>query len=70
MVRHSSEWIRPLGDGTEESHRAPVAIDDLWASPARCFTSTTAERALIDSGIAVDSRDPASAMVQRRFPVS
>src|ERR1700745_1829280 len=31
-LRHSSEWIVRLGDGTEESHRrAQDAIDDLWA---------------------------------------
>ena len=31
-VRHSSEWIVRLGDGTEESHaRAQSAIDELWA---------------------------------------
>src|SRR3954470_2545287 len=31
-LRHSSEWIVRLGDGTDESHaRAQVAIDDLWA---------------------------------------
>jgi len=35
-----------LGDGTEESHRrAPKReSDDLWAIPARCSPSTTAER--------------------------
>ena len=31
-LRHSSEWMVRLGDGTEESHRrAQTAIDDLWA---------------------------------------
>src|SRR5258708_26009101 len=31
-LRHSSEWIVRLGDGTEESHaRAQVAVDDLCA---------------------------------------
>src|SRR6201996_8824648 len=31
-LRHTSEWIIRLGDGTEESHtRAQGAIDHLWA---------------------------------------
>ena len=37
-LRHSSEWIVRLGDGTEESHRrAQTAIDDLWALTGEMF---------------------------------
>jgi ring-1,2-phenylacetyl-CoA epoxidase subunit PaaC len=54
-VRHSSEWIVRLGDGTEESHaRAQTAIDDLWAFTGEMFSCDDNERALIDAGIAVD----------------
>jgi ring-1,2-phenylacetyl-CoA epoxidase subunit PaaC len=54
-VRHSSEWMIRLGDGTEESHRrAQTAIDDLWAFTGEMFTVDDAERGLIDAGIAVD----------------
>jgi ring-1,2-phenylacetyl-CoA epoxidase subunit PaaC len=54
-VRHSSEWIVRLGDGTEESHaRAQTAIDDLWAYTGEMFHVDDSERALIDAGIAVD----------------
>ncbi|HLX14400.1 MAG TPA: 1,2-phenylacetyl-CoA epoxidase subunit PaaC [Bradyrhizobium sp.] len=54
-VRHSSEWIVRLGDGTEESHaRAQVAIDDLWAFTGEMFEIDESERALIDAGIAID----------------
>jgi ring-1,2-phenylacetyl-CoA epoxidase subunit PaaC len=54
-VRHSSEWIVRLGDGTEESHaRAQTAIDDLWAYTGEMFDADGSERALIDSGVAVD----------------
>src|ERR1700737_1480689 len=54
-LRHSSEWIVRLGDGTEESHaRAQTAIDDLWAYTGEMFAVDECERALIDSGIAVD----------------
>ncbi|WP_223970696.1 1,2-phenylacetyl-CoA epoxidase subunit PaaC [Bradyrhizobium sp. RD5-C2] len=54
-VRHSSEWIVRLGDGTEESHRrAQDAIDDLWAYTGEMFTVDDGERSLIDAGIAID----------------
>jgi ring-1,2-phenylacetyl-CoA epoxidase subunit PaaC len=55
-LRHSSEWIVRLGDGTEESHaRAQTAIDDLWAFTGEMFELDDSERALIDTGIAVDA---------------
>jgi ring-1,2-phenylacetyl-CoA epoxidase subunit PaaC len=54
-LRHSSEWIVRLGDGTAESHaRAQTAIDDLWAFTGEMFEVDDSERASIDAGIAVD----------------
>jgi ring-1,2-phenylacetyl-CoA epoxidase subunit PaaC len=54
-LRHSSEWIVRLGDGTEESHgRAQAAIDDLWAFTGEMFAVDDAERGLIDTRIAID----------------
>jgi ring-1,2-phenylacetyl-CoA epoxidase subunit PaaC len=54
-LRHSSEWIIRLGDGTEESHaRAQAAIDDLWAFTGEMFSVDDAERSLIDEGLAID----------------
>jgi ring-1,2-phenylacetyl-CoA epoxidase subunit PaaC len=54
-LRHASEWIIRLGDGTAESHvRAQTAIDDLWAFTGEMFCCDASERALIDAGIAVD----------------
>jgi len=54
-VRHCSEWIIRLGDGTEESHRrAQNAVDDLWAYTGEMFEADDSERGLIDAGIAVD----------------
>ncbi len=54
-VRHCSEWMVRLGDGTEESHRrAQTAIDDLWAYTGEMFESDDAECSLIDRGIAID----------------
>ncbi|MDO9381672.1 MAG: 1,2-phenylacetyl-CoA epoxidase subunit PaaC [Hyphomicrobiaceae bacterium] len=54
-IRHSSEWIVRLGDGTAESHaRAQSAIDHLWAFTGEMFHVDASERALIDAGIAID----------------
>jgi ring-1,2-phenylacetyl-CoA epoxidase subunit PaaC len=54
-VRHSSEWMVRLGDGTAESHRrAQNAIDDLWAYTGEMFEVDDSERALIEAGVAVD----------------
>src|SRR3954464_11768180 len=54
-VRHSSEWMVRLGDGTEESHRrAQSAIDDLWAYTGEMFRVDDGERGLIDAGVAID----------------
>jgi ring-1,2-phenylacetyl-CoA epoxidase subunit PaaC len=54
-LRHSSEWMIRLGDGTEESHRrAQTAIDDLWAYTGEMFASDDAERSLIERGSAID----------------
>ncbi len=55
-VRHCSEWIIRLGDGTDESHRrAQTAVDDLWSFTGEMFEADDSERGLIDAGIAVDS---------------
>ena len=54
-LRHTSEWIVRLGDGTEESHaRAQHAIDELWAFTGEMFAVDDSERALIDAGVAID----------------
>jgi ring-1,2-phenylacetyl-CoA epoxidase subunit PaaC len=54
-VRHTSEWMIRLGDGTDESHRrAQTAVDDLWAFTGEMFVVDDVERGLIDAGIAVD----------------
>src|SRR3954453_15057481 len=51
-LRHASEWIIRLGDGTDESHaRAQAAIDHLWAFTGEMFVADDSERGLIDAGI-------------------
>jgi ring-1,2-phenylacetyl-CoA epoxidase subunit PaaC len=67
-LRHSSEWMVRLGDGTEESHRrAQDAVDDLWAYTGEMFGVDESERALIERGVAVD---PATLHPQRLKTVS
>src|SRR6202451_2173485 len=54
-LRHSSEWMVRLRDGTEGSHRrAQTAVDDLWAYTGEMFEVDESERALIERGVAVD----------------
>src|ERR1700761_5064390 len=44
-LRHASEWIIRLGDGTDESHaRVQAAIDDLWAFTGEMFIVDETER--------------------------
>ena len=54
-LRHASEWVIRLGDGTDESHRrAQEALDALWPYVGEMFDADEAERALIASDVAVD----------------
>jgi ring-1,2-phenylacetyl-CoA epoxidase subunit PaaC len=54
-VRHASEWVIRLGDGTNESHeRAQSALGDLWMYTGEMFHVSADERALIEAGIAAD----------------
>ncbi|MCK1651303.1 phenylacetate-CoA oxygenase subunit PaaC [Bradyrhizobium sp. 149] len=54
-LRHASEWIIRLGDGTDESRaRAQGAIDHLWAFTGEMFAVDEGERALIHADIAID----------------
>ncbi|RMF54808.1 MAG: phenylacetate-CoA oxygenase subunit PaaI [Calditrichaeota bacterium] len=55
-LRHSSQWVLRLGDGTEESHRrVQNALDDLWMYTREMFESDEVEQRLVQKGIAVDS---------------
>jgi len=54
-LRHSSEWVMRLGDGTEESHRrAQAAIDNLWAFTGELFYRDEDDAGLIAGGVVVD----------------
>ena len=53
--RFSSDWIKRLGDGTEESHRKmQAAIDDLWMYTNELFSPTEVESTMAEQGIGVD----------------
>jgi ring-1,2-phenylacetyl-CoA epoxidase subunit PaaC len=53
--RFSSDWIKRLGDGTEESHlRVQNAINDLWTFTDELFHQTDADKAQVSEGIGVD----------------
>lgn len=54
-TRFSSDWIRRLGDGTEESHnKIQAAINDLWIFTDELFHKTDADKAMVTEGIGVD----------------
>ncbi len=54
-LRFSSEWIKRLGDGTEESHeRMQSAIDNLYPFVGEFFKETDLEKEMKEEGIGAD----------------
>jgi len=54
--RFSSDWIKRLGDGTEESHnKTQNAIDLFWTYTDELFHQTEADKAMVQEGIGVDT---------------
>ncbi|MFD2568366.1 1,2-phenylacetyl-CoA epoxidase subunit PaaC [Pseudotenacibaculum haliotis] len=54
--RFSSDWLKRLGDGTEESHeRAQNAVNALWSYTDELFHQTEADKQMISEGIGVDT---------------
>ena len=54
-LRFSSDWIKRLGDGTQESHqKMQEAIDDLWRYTDELFQQTEADKKMMEAGIGVD----------------
>jgi ring-1,2-phenylacetyl-CoA epoxidase subunit PaaC len=50
-VRHSSEWVKRLGDGTTESHqRMQDAVDALWMYTDDLFIAADSEEMLVKEG--------------------
>jgi ring-1,2-phenylacetyl-CoA epoxidase subunit PaaC len=54
-LRHSSEWVVRLGDGTDESHRrVQASLDRLWKYTGELFLTDEVDAAVAKDGIAVD----------------
>ena len=55
-LRFSSDWVKRLGDGTDESHqRIQNAFNDLWTFANELFQVTDAAEIMISKGIGVDN---------------
>ena len=53
--RFSSDWVRRLGDGTEESRtKMQEAINELWTYTDELFHLTDADQVMVAEGIGVD----------------
>lgn len=54
-LRRSSEWVRRMGDGTEESHRRiQEAFDVLWRFTGELVTPDETDHAMFKAGIGPD----------------
>ncbi|MGH7655959.1 MAG: 1,2-phenylacetyl-CoA epoxidase subunit PaaC [Gemmatimonadaceae bacterium] len=54
-LRHTSDWVQRLGDGTEESHaRAQAALNELWRFAGEMFESDAVDDAVRGQGVVVD----------------
>ena len=54
-LRHTTEWMYRLGDGTEESHeRIQQAIDRLWMYTPDLFDADEVDQYLVKEGIIPD----------------
>ena len=54
-VRHATQWVVTLGDGTEESHaRAQTALDELWRYTGEMFLPSAADVDVASAGAGVD----------------
>lgn len=54
-LRHTTEWMYRLGDGTEESHqRLQSALNELWMFTSDLFDMDEVDAVLIKEGIAPD----------------
>lgn len=64
--RFSSDWVKRLGDGTEESNkRMQAAIDDLWPYTEELFHQTEVEKEMAVEGIGVDNSQLKEAYYQK-----
>jgi ring-1,2-phenylacetyl-CoA epoxidase subunit PaaC len=54
-LRHASDWVIRLGDGTEQSHAlTQAALDSLWPYTAEFFAADVTEQEVAAAGIGVE----------------
>lgn len=54
-VRHSSEWVLRMGDGTDESHtRAQNALNQIWRFTGEMFQADQVDREMLAEGVGAD----------------
>ncbi len=54
-LRHATQWLIRLGDGTDESHaRMQASIDDLWRFTGELFTADEIDRWAAENGAGPD----------------
>ncbi len=54
-LKHSSDWMMRLGDGTAESHqKIQEAVNDVWMYTGEMFVMDEVDSTLMAEGIAVD----------------
>jgi len=55
-LEHSGNWVKRMGDGTEESHnRIQKAINQLWEYTGEFFDMDELDKNMLEVGIAVDN---------------
>lgn len=68
-LRHSSQWVIRLGDGTEESHqRVQDALNELWPYTGELFFQGAKEQDLVKASLVPDTsslRESWSALVKK-----
>ena len=53
--RFSSDWVKRLGDGTDESKaKMQEAINDLWMYTDELFHQTDADKVMVEESVGVD----------------
>ena len=56
-LRHSTNWLIRLGDGTEESNtKVQESLKEIWQFTAELFEMDEIDTELLNSGIAVDNK--------------
>ncbi|WP_019037899.1 1,2-phenylacetyl-CoA epoxidase subunit PaaC [Psychroflexus tropicus] len=56
--RFSGDWLKRLGDGTEESkNKAQKAVNDLWVYTNELFQMTSNDKIIAEAGYGVNTED-------------